>query len=232
MSGFACLIEIAGRGPTQRCGKQCESCKQQFLPAPVTGSAHQGAKLDSSIETFTGAYFDYDAPRAADISLTDVATQLTNICRFGGAIEPFYSVAEHAMFTRDLVAEWGASREQCLATLHHDSHEYLLGDWPTPLKRKLRMHNVTILDEIKGEIDLAIAERFGFDPDLLHAPLVKRADAEALYREASTLKRSRGVGPHWGRTEPAERIVLLERTPRQITNDFIAYHVRDGGLNA
>lgn len=229
---YRCVIEEAARPGTHRCAEQCESCLQQFLPAVVTGTAHAGARLNANIETFSGLHFDYDNPKAESISLVDVATHLANTCRFGGAIRPFYSVAEHAMWVRDLVASWGAGPDLRLAALHHDSHEYLLGDWPTPLKRKLRMHNVTILDEIKASVDLVIAERFGFDPELLHDPLVKRADTEALYREASTLKKSRGTGPHWGRTEPAERIVLRERTTRQIINDFIATHRLDGGLNA
>src|SRR5215217_5777345 len=92
------------------------------------------------LTTNSGIRFDLDAPTAAMVSVDDIAVALGNTCRFGGHSRHFYSVAEHAMLVRYLVRKGGETPAVQLAALHHDSHEYVLGDVPTPLKWKI-MHD-------------------------------------------------------------------------------------------
>ena len=229
MSEFRCAIESAGRAGAKRCKAQCESCLQWFL------KRDEGRPM-TTVETAGGNYFDYADPRAEQITLDDVAHHLSVNCRFGGAVSDpetghpvTYSVAEHAINVSDLVIARGHP-ELALAALHHDSHEYMWGDWPTPLKRLLRDRGVTVLDALVQVTDLAVGEAFGIDPDLFHHPAVKDADLIMLYREAATFKVSRGIGPHWGRTIPAaplERGVPVE--PYALKEAFIAAHYEYGG---
>ncbi len=149
--------------------------------------------VTTTIETYLGGYLDYLDPRAEDIELADIARGLAHTCRFAGQTTRFYSVAEHAIYVRNLVIAAGHP-ELALAALHHDSHEAYLGDWPTPLKVALGGD----LERLRRSCDEAIGEKFGIDTGLFDHPAIKEADTVALFREAATLKPSRGVGDHWG----------------------------------
>lgn len=227
MSEFTCAIEDAGRRGTKRCAKECESCRQNFLKL-------DDGRVDATCETAGGRYFDYADPRATTVTLDDVAHHLAVNCRFGGAVSDsrgrpvLYSVAEHAIRVCDLVLEWGHP-ELALAALHHDSAEYMLGDWPTPLKRLLRAQGVTLLDRLADRADAAIGERFGVDHALFHNVVVKQADTTLLYREAATYKTSKGVGSHWGRTEVSEPLSEKPLRPWVAKEAFIAKHYSLGG---
>lgn len=217
-----CAIERAKRPGWRRCAEMCESCKQGFLK-------RDDGRPMSTIETYGGLYFDYDDPQPEQVTLEDVAHHLSQMCRFGAATTRFYSVAEHALLVRELVMEFYP--ELALAALHHDSHEYILGDWPTPLKRKLRAAGVTVLDEMRRQTDIAIGARFGIDPDLFEHPAIKEADTIALFREASSLKKSRGVGYHWGRDAPAKGLNSVSLHPMFAKAAFVAAHNLDGGTD-
>lgn len=227
MTAFRCAIEDAKRPGRERCKTECQSCRQQFLK-------RDDGRPMTTVETAGGSYFDYACPLPEQITLDDVAHHLAITCRFGGASVDthgspvLYSVAEHAIFVRATVIEWGYPH-LALPALHHDSHEYMLGDWPTPLKRQLRAAGVTVLDDLVEATNIAIGEKFGIDPVLFDNVTVKEADALALYREAATFKTSRGVGAHWGRTIAADPLEWEQRDPSFIKQAFIAAHRQSGG---
>ena len=77
----------------------------------------------SWIQTFQGKAFDPFAPRPADISHFDIAHALSNICRFTGHTNTFYSVAQHSVQVALLVP-----RPMQLAALLHDASEAYLCD--------------------------------------------------------------------------------------------------------
>lgn len=150
----------------------------------------------TSIETYSGEFFDYLDPYAIDLG--DIARALSYTARFGGHTERFYSVAEHALLVAKIAAHENATGPERLAALHHDDHEAYLGDLPTPLKRLMgegytRMANL---------IDREVADLIGLpDVSVFHSDAVKRADWLALCVEAHLLKPSGGKGPRWGFTE-------------------------------
>lgn len=225
---FNCAIEDAKRPGSRRCTSQCESCLQAFLK-------RDDGRPIATCETAGGSYFDYADPHADQITLDDVAHHLSVTARFAGATvnletgEPvLYSVAEHAVGVAYQVINWGHP-ELVLAALHHDDHEYMLGDWPTPLKRQIRASGVTVLDDLVSKTNIAVGVAFGVDHELFEHPVVKRADAMLLYREAATYKRSRGIGPHWGRTEMASPLTESPWSPNKAKKLFIAFHQLHGG---
>lgn len=52
---------------------------------------------DGLINTYRGKLFDYKNITGSMICIDDIAKGLSNICRFGGQIEDFYSVAQHTL---------------------------------------------------------------------------------------------------------------------------------------
>jgi hypothetical protein len=143
----------------------------------------------AAIETHTGILFDVANPTLEHITLDDIAHHLANVCRFGGACDPFYSVAEHSSLVHDLVAHAGGGKKQKLAALFHDAHEYVLGDIPSPLKPLYQ----PALGEAASRIDALIAELIGIKVELFKDPLVKEMDDRAMVIEAARVKH----GPYW-----------------------------------
>lgn len=151
------------------------------------------------LELSSGIYLDFVDPKPEDILLKDIALSLSNTCRWGGHCERYMSVAEHAVLVHDIVAARGVPPELRLAALHHDDHESYVGDLPTPLKNALG----EVYYEITGKLDKAIGTALDIDPSLFHHPMVKEADALALFLEAEQFKPSKGV--HWaGRPDVVE----------------------------
>lgn len=138
--------------------------------------------LGSTIKLFTGGYYDVKNPRACDVRIEDIAHVLSNICRFGGHIPRYYSVAEH------LIECYRKSCLECqpwsvrFACLMHDATETYIGDVVKPLK--------ILLDPIYGPIEdaneRAIAE--AFDIDFASTKLDwKRIDREMLIAERNAI---------------------------------------------
>lgn len=103
-------------------------------------------------------------PRADEIDIEDIAHALSMLCRFGGHVQKFYSVAEHSVWCSYVVPPWHA-----MQALMHDATEAYCVDIPRPLKRGLSNYA-----EIEANIWSATCERFGLKPEL-HAE-VKAAD--------------------------------------------------------
>lgn len=229
MTTFKCASVEAGRPGFKQCPTQCESCVQWFLE-------RDDGRPSATVETVSGAFFDYADPQADQITLDDVAHHLAVVARFGGATSNLetgapvsYSIAEHAARVAYQVIDWGHP-ELALPALHHDDHEYMLGDWVTPLKRLIRDAGVTVLDDLVRKTNVAVGEAFGVDPELFDHPIVKRADLMLLYREAATYKHSRGVGPHWGQTQMAEPLEgTCAWSPKTSKAIFIELHYEHGG---
>lgn len=179
--------------------------------------------VGTSVETFTGRFLDFLGPQARDISLDDLAQGLSLHHRFAGQISRPYTVAEHAVFVRDLVVDWGHP-ELGMGALHHDSHEAYLGDWPSPLKVVVEQRAPGLFDELAGAIDAAVARRFNFDVNEMHHLVVKKADEFALRREAATLKYSHGCGSHWQYDEAFEPLAGIGWSDSRAVREFMRAH--------
>lgn len=115
-------------------------------------------------------------PNPSDIDIEDIATGLSNICRFGGQVKSFYSVAQHSLMVSRLVPS-----ELALVGLLHDATEAYLGDIISPLKRQLPEY-----ESIEFHWWAAVCTRFGLP--LTMPPDVKKADIRALLTEREHLQ--------------------------------------------
>lgn len=88
----------------------------------------------NTIRLRSGLYFDLRTPRPEQFTLGDIAGALSKMCRFGGQIGRFYSVAEHCVRCCVQAIGDGANAAVCRAALMHDAAEAFIGDVVKPLK--------------------------------------------------------------------------------------------------
>ncbi|PHM18063.1 MAG: hypothetical protein CJD30_03625 [Sulfuricurvum sp. PD_MW2] len=121
--------------------------------------------------TISGKKIVYDDLQPEMFDITDIAHALSNICRFGGHINKFYSVAQHSVMVSNMVPEHLA-----LAALLHDASEAYLSDIVRPAKRMLPQYK-----DLELKLQSVIEQRFAvtFDHEEIHI-----ADNKALYAEA------------------------------------------------
>jgi len=85
-------------------------------------------------QTASGKAFDLLAPRAEDVDFDDVATHLSRLVRFAGAVAG-YSVAEHSCRGADALLAEGASPLTALVFLLHDAPEFVACDETVPARK-------------------------------------------------------------------------------------------------
>lgn len=136
------------------------------------------------MQTFSGKQFYPLDPRPDEIDTADIAHALSLLCRYGGHVDRFYSVAEHCVLMSQAVPA-----QHALAALLHDATEAYIVDVPRPLKRQLEGYY-----EIEDNVWNALCLRFHLAGDL--PAEVKDADNRILLTERNTLM-SRTVH-RWG----------------------------------
>ena len=110
----------------------------------------------SVMNTFTGRIFDPLKMTKKDVCVEDIAHALSLICRGGGHIRYFFSVAQHSMNCADEAAARGWSKRIVLACLLHDASEAYIADIIRPVKPHLSNY----LD-IEAQIMSVIYDYFG-----------------------------------------------------------------------
>lgn len=194
------------------------------------------APSQHEIETYTGRYVDIAQPPAEAITLQDIATALSRVCRFGGHTRRHYSVAEHAVLCSRYAERRGWTPAEQLACLHHDDAEAYLGDIPRPYKKLLGPS----YGRLTAMMDAAIVEalQLPFGVEALHHYHVKEADRWALMVEAHSFLQSRGEG--WADQIQAWDLDITARAIRGLPGPlfrlprpcwvaeqrFIAHHVK------
>ena len=82
------------------------------------------------IPTASGLHFDYRDIMRNEVKIEDIAHALSHLCRFGGHVPRFYSVAQHSVIVSHLVPP-----EHALGALLHDATEAFVQDVVRPVKR-------------------------------------------------------------------------------------------------
>lgn len=114
----------------------------------------------NTISLRSGRYLDLADPQPDQFTFADIAGGLSKICRFGGQVNRFYSVAEHCWHCCGLAKSDGQRLDTQVAVLMHDAAEAFIGDCVKPLKIMLSEYAA-----IERRIEAAIAEKFCIDFD-------------------------------------------------------------------
>lgn len=128
--------------------------------------------------TFTGRMLNLAEPKPDDVCLEDIAHHLARVCRFGGSVHEYYSVASHSVMVAAIVEY--TRPELARAALLHDATEAYLGDLVSGAKRLCPDYRVV-------EDLWAAAVESRFHVRFRHCPIIKDADLRARLSECRDL---------------------------------------------
>ena len=130
------------------------------------------------VQMVDGTPFWPMAAEVEDVAIRNIAHALSNICRFGGHVRTFYSVAQHSV-----LVSFVCDPADALHGLLHDASEGLgLVDLPRPVKHAAALAGYR---EAERRLELVIARAFGLPEEM---PIsVKRADDVLLATERRDL---------------------------------------------
>lgn len=90
------------------------------------------------VPTFTGRAVYPRSPEPQPFSIIDISHHLANVCRYTGAVDPFYSTGQHCCLLFDYVKNVRKGTPlDCLQILMHDAAEAYLNDLARPIKQHL-----------------------------------------------------------------------------------------------
>jgi len=135
--------------------------------------------VKNTIRLRSGLYFDFVDPQPDQFTLADIAGALSKICRFGGQVDMFYSVAEHCWHCSNQGTEDQLPPRVQASLLFHDAAEAFCGDVVKPLKIMLAEYSV-----IEHRVEKVIAEKFGLD---FEHPAIREIDHAMLIAERKAL---------------------------------------------
>ncbi|MDF7650791.1 HD family hydrolase [Erwiniaceae bacterium L1_54_3] len=157
----------------------------------------------SWIITQSGIHFDYNNLSADAICIEDIACALSNLCRFTGHVQDFYSVAQHSVHVSYLVEP-----DFALEALLHDAAEAYCNDISAPLRKLLPDYRQRI-----SSVEEVIAAKYGLPAQM--SAEVKNADLVMLATERRDLDLD--GGKPWPELEgiDAAPFLLSPLNPRQ-----------------
>jgi hypothetical protein len=107
---------------------------------------------NSRIKLLSGGFFDFIDIENSTYTVEDIAHNLSHICRYTGAVEQFYSVAQHSVIVSHCVPP-----EHALSGLMHDASEAFMSDLNSPLKALMKPYKALekkVEKEIFGRLNL------------------------------------------------------------------------------
>lgn len=149
----------------------------------VDSGDQSGCFDDPSIRAQSGARVSLLNPTVDQIDIDDIATGLSNVCRFGGQVPQHYSVAEHSVTCAMAAWSRGFSARRCMAVLMHDASEAYLGDVIRPLKGLLG----DTYRDLEYRMQSVIHEYADIEIDSWTAAVIKFFDNAICHAEMSAI---------------------------------------------
>ncbi|KKL92281.1 hypothetical protein LCGC14_1886250 [marine sediment metagenome] len=134
-----------------------------------------------------GRFFPLD-PRPEEVHVSDVANGLALDCRYAGqgAVDRYYSVAEHSFHMTCYAQRLGWPPGALLATLLHDAAEAYLNDLPRAVKRAVG----TGYTWVEGRVQAAVEQRFGVEQEAKEwKSRIKSLDNRIIANEKAAIMR-------------------------------------------
>lgn len=160
------------------------------------------------IRTRSGLWLDLLDPRPEAICADDIAYGLAHVCRFGGQLPAFYSVAEHSIGVAAMLHRQYGDHTLTVSGLMHDAAEAYAGDMVRPLKQHLQRFHT-----IEGELLDAIAEAMALPPAFWADDRIKAADEAMLVFEMANVRDNR-------HREPAKPALVARRFLAMLGGDL------------
>ena len=112
------------------------------------------------ILTYTGKVFPFDSITEDCIDIVDIAHSLSQLCRFTGHTNMFYSVAQHSLLVSEKVPGGAAVK---LCALLHDGAEAYTNDLASPLKKWLEGEGCcgSVYGSLQDSIQAMIYNKYG-----------------------------------------------------------------------
>lgn len=177
----------------------------------------------SKVSTVSGRRVDLLNPVEADIDIHDIAHGLSNICRYGGQTNCFYSVAQHSValsvvaptlehYRDPNLTDWQLT-QIAKAALLHDAAEAYTGDIKTPVKELLP----DFAERIEGPITDVIFSRYRVSTEWLSH--VNPYDKQIVINEMKQFFFT-GVPLELLGREPIEGLTLSPQSPEEARRWF------------
>jgi Fe-S cluster biosynthesis and repair protein YggX len=158
-----------------------------------------------------GGYYDVLNPLARPIDFSDIASRLARTIRFNGTTGAL-SIAEHATIGAEAIIAEGGSAFDAALFLHHDDHEFILGDQTSPVTDAMEAMlpgSRAQWSMLKANWDRAIYGRLGLpSPDVwtqVQTMLIRQMDLRMNVVEARVLYGAKAV---------AHYSAIARKTPR------------------
>jgi len=172
----------------------------------------------SRIQTYSGRIMDVENPKVSDILVSDIARSLSMLCRFGGHVNKFYSVATHCVSCYTIATLTGCRPETRKWALLHDAAEAYLVDLPRPVKDVLPMY-----EGLEDTYLRVIAQRFQLSYPI--PQFVKNIDRRVLINERNCLVNGSitSVWDPWSHVIPYPSWIWRynPQSPREAEKSFI-----------
>ena len=135
------------------------------------------------MSTWTGRLIYLPEMTPQDVSWEDIAHALSLICRGGGHVRYFYSVAQHSINCAMEAAARGYSFRVQLAALLHDGGEAYLSDLIRPVKVLVKDYA-----PLEAHVDACVRVAFGLTLTEEEAGQVRSVDDAMLHYEFLALR--------------------------------------------
>jgi len=140
-------------------------------------------KVVNYILTNSGKKFNILNPDKDMITIEDIAHSLSNLCRYTGHLDRFYSVAEHSILCANIALFGGYSEKMQMYALTHDFSESVVNDIARPIKQEIPKYK-----EIEDNIMKVMWEVVGIEePTEEEYKELKKIDNTALLLEMKQL---------------------------------------------